>query len=276
MKSPLTRTLVAGALLACLLATGCAHEEPEARRALSPFYAAQEVTAQALEEGIEYPYTTHLASLGNEPALRVMMRLGGLDETAAQQHGAVLLELLETWGDVPFTTVLMGENDAVQQYVTTLIRDEVWQQVGAMQAEGVHASHQPAARNEPADVDPPAPVEPTVAEADPADDGGQSENVQVVCSVDIGGRYGETELCSLRQADTGDTDAPVEEPDVVALAETQPQPRENDCRCDCDRSSEHRCPNGWCAMQHRFPCLHKLAMVRYGQYTAAEVDGIGN
>jgi hypothetical protein len=237
MKSALLSILAGTMLLSLLAMGGCQHDQPEARRPLSPFAAGKAVSEQALAQGVEYPYTAHLASLKNEPALRVLMRLQGLDETAARQHGAVLIGLVYAWGDVPFTKVLMGEDEAVQQYVTTLIRDELWRDYRAGAAEP-YAGHTP---EQDTNV--------TLAETSE-----RPEQVDVVCTVDIGGTHGDADLLGMR--------------------EQSDQPRSATSNACKPADNNHRCPNGSCRMQHFFPCLHRLAMVRYGQYTAPRVAGM--
>ncbi len=261
------RTLAAGSLSILMLLAGCSHEQPQAHRPLSPFTAAKAITDQALQQNVEYPYTAHLASVGNETALRTLMRLRGLDDLAAAQHGAVLTYLVDVWGDKPFTAVLMDEQDDTQQYVALLIRDEIWRNYGqqianrqaAAQAKAANDADETAHAPQPAKTDSVATVE-------------GDENMEVVCTVDLGGHTGDQDLYSLRDPAAKAED---NEPHVATADNGQ---KDSDaaepCPCPCPSDREHICPNGWCAMQHRFPCLHKLAMIRYGQYTAADVAGI--
>jgi hypothetical protein len=260
----IARTLAAGSLSILMLLAGCSHEQPQAHRPLSPFTAAKAITDQALQQNVEYPYTAHLASVGNETALRTLMRLRGLDDLAAAQHGAVLTYLVDVWGDKPFTAVLMDEQDDTQQYVALLIRDEIWRDYSQQLADRQAAAQAKAAAAEETARAP----QPTKTEAVATPDG--EENMEVVCTVDLGGNTGDQDLYSLRDpAAQAEDNKP-----HIATTEVEPKNADKAEPCAYPSDKKHICPNAWCAMQHRFPCLHKLAMIRYGQYTAANVVGI--
>lgn len=263
------RTLAAAGLCLLLVLAGCQHDQPQARRPLSPFSAGKAITDQALTQNVEYPYTAHLASLGNETALRVLMRLNGLDEVAAAQHGAVLTYLVETWGDKRFTAVLIDEQEPVQRYVAMLVRNDVWQDYGQFLAH-----RQTAAAHAHAQVEAPT-QQACLAETPDTDT--QNEEIDVVAAIDLGGSTGEQDLVMMRDRPPHEQKPEhrncnhryLDEPDQSAQAD-----RGETCGCPAEKQPEHICPNAWCAMQHRFPCLHKLAMIRYGQYTAANVVGV--
>ena len=88
------------------------------------WYGKQTVV-QAQERNINYSYTVCLADNGNRDALRMLMRMDGFDAIGAKGHAAVLVCMVQKYGECAFICELNKESEHDRQYVTTLIRQEI-------------------------------------------------------------------------------------------------------------------------------------------------------
>ncbi len=85
----------------------------------------KQTAVQASEQGIDYSYTICLANNGNRDALRMLMRMDDFDAAGAKGHAAVLICMVQKYGQCAFIRELKKENELDREYVTTLIRQEI-------------------------------------------------------------------------------------------------------------------------------------------------------
>ena len=108
-------------LLSGLFLVGC---YPYCDEPPCSWYGKQTVV-QAREQRINYPYTVCLADNGNLDALRMLMRMDDFDAVGARGHAAVLVCMVQKYGQCTFIRELKKESELDREYVTTLIRQEI-------------------------------------------------------------------------------------------------------------------------------------------------------
>jgi hypothetical protein len=112
---------VATVVLLCAVSQSSAALDPPPTAAQLREWAAGECVAAGKHAGIDYARSLDRAIAGDAAGLAALFRFtdtGWFDGEAAEGHCAILLGLLQRWGDRPFSRVLRAQKRPVRKVVS--------------------------------------------------------------------------------------------------------------------------------------------------------------